>query len=111
MTAGAKRRKSRKGNQSMRMKAIAAAAALLALGVMTNSAVAQDDGLPDDPMSNENTIPAPDSDVPTDPAANDNPAARVPTSPPGTGQYEIRKEGSGKGTSGQDYEQKDLDND
>jgi hypothetical protein len=97
--------------RSMKMKAIAAAAALLALGVMTNAAVAADDGLPDDPMSNENTIPGPETDTPSDPAAADNPAARVPTSPPGTGQYEMRKEGSGRGTSGQDYEQRDLDND
>jgi hypothetical protein len=88
-------------NLPMKTKAIAAAAALLALGLMTNAGLAQD-GLPDDPMSNENTIPAPDSDVPTDPAANDDPAARVPTSPPGTGQYELKQEGSGRGTSGQD---------
>jgi len=90
----------------MKTKAITAAAALLALGLMTNSGLAQD-GFPDDPMSNQNTIPAPDTDVPTDPSANDNPAARVPTSPPGTGQYELRQEGYGKGTSGQDY---DYDN-
>jgi hypothetical protein len=88
----------------MRTKAIAAVAALLALGLTTGIGYAQE-GMPDDPMSNENTIPAPDSDVPTDPAANDDPAARIPTSPPGTGQYELKKEGSGKGTSGQDYEQ------
>jgi hypothetical protein len=88
----------------MRTKAIAAVAALLALGLTTGIGYAQE-GMPDDPMSNENTIPAPDSDVPTDPAANDDPAARIPTSPPGTGQYELKKEGYGKGTSGQDYEQ------
>jgi len=85
----------------MKTKVMAAAAALLALGLMTNSGFAQD-GMPDDPMSNENTIPAPDSDVPTDPAANDNPGARVPTSPPGTsGQYEIQTEGEGRATSGE----------
>jgi hypothetical protein len=94
---------------SMKTKAIAAAAALLALGLMTNAGLAQD-GLPDDPMSNENTIPAPEADVPTDPAADDNPAARVPTSPPGTGQYELRKEGSGRGTSGQNSDQQNYDN-
>lgn len=87
----------------MKSKAIAAAAALFALGLTTNPGFAQE-GMPDDPMSNENTIPAPDSDVPTDPAANDDPAARVPTSPPGTGQYELKQEGYQKGTSGQDYD-------
>jgi hypothetical protein len=88
----------------MKTKAIAAAAAMLALGLMTNAGLAQE-GLPDDPMSNQNTIPAPDSDVPTDPSADDNPAARAPTSPPGTGQYQLKNEGSGRGTSGQDYDQ------
>jgi len=94
----------------MRTKAIAVAGALVALGLLTTPGFAQA-GLPDDPMSNENTIPAPDSDVPTDPAADDTPAARVPTSPPGTEQYQIEKEGSSKGTSGEDAMQKDLDND
>jgi hypothetical protein len=98
----------------MKRKVIAAAAALLALGWIATPGFAVDndgDGLPDDPMSNENTIPAPETDNPTDPAADDNPAARVPTSPPGTGQYEIRKEGGARGTAGKDYEQRDLDND
>jgi hypothetical protein len=88
----------------MKSKAIAAAAALFALGLTTNLAFAQE-GMPDDPMPNENTIPAPDSGVPNDPAANDDPAARVPTSPPGTGQYELNQEGYQKGTSGQGYDQ------
>jgi hypothetical protein len=85
----------------MKTKAITAAAALLALGLMSSAGFAQA-GLPDDPMSNENTIPAPDADVPTDPSANDNPAARAPTSPPGTGQYELQTEGQNNPTSG-DY--------
>jgi hypothetical protein len=88
----------------MKTKVIAAVSALLALGLATGVGFAQQ-GMPDDPMSNENTIPAPESDVPNDPAANDNPAARAPTSPPGTSQYELKKEGYGKGTSGQDYDQ------
>ncbi len=88
----------------MQTKVITAAAALLALGWMTNAGFAQK-GLPDDPMSNQNTVPSPNSDVPDDPAANDNPAARQPTSPPGTGQYEIKREGSGRATSGQDSDQ------
>ncbi len=92
----------------MKTKVIAVAAALLALGLTTSTGFAQQ-GQPDDPMSNENTIPAPDSDVPNDPAANDNPAARDPTSPPGTGQYELKKEGYGKGTSGQ-FDQQNNDN-
>ncbi len=87
----------------MKTKAIAAVAALLALGLTTSAGYAQQ-GMPGDPMSNENAIPAPYANVPTDPAANDDPAARVPTSPPGTGQYELKKEGYGKGTSGQDYD-------
>lgn len=87
----------------MKTKAITAAAALLALGLMTSHSLAQE-GLPDDPMSNENTIPAPDSDVPNDPAANDDPAARVPTSPETRGayDYEMQNEGQNKPTSG-DY--------
>jgi len=93
----------------MKTKVIAAAAALFTLGLMSSTGFAQE-GQPDDPMSNENTIPAPDSNVPNDPAANDDPAARVPTSPPGTGQYELQQEGYGKGTSGQDYDQQDGDN-
>lgn len=92
----------------MKTKAMAAAAALLSLGLMTTSGLAQD-GMPDDPTSNENTIPAPESDVPTDPAANDSAGARVPTSPPGTGQYDIYREGEGKATSGE-YQDGDLDN-
>jgi len=88
----------------MKTKVIAAVAALLALGLTTSAGFAQQ-GMPDDPMSDQNTIPAPDSDVPNDPSANDNPAARAPTSPPGTGQYELKEEGHGKGTSGQDYDQ------
>ena len=93
----------------MKTKVIAAAAALFALGLTTSMGFAQE-GLPDDPMSNENTIPAPDSNVPNDPAASDDPAARVPTSPSGTGQYELKQEGYGKGTSGQAYDQQDGDN-
>lgn len=92
----------------MKTKAITAAAALLALGLMTGSGFAQQ-GLPDDPMSNENTIPAPDADVPTNPSANDDPAARIPTSPPGTGQYELKREGSSRPTSGQDDDSSDND--
>jgi len=92
----------------MKTKVIAAAAALLALGLTTSAGFAQD-GLPDDPSSNANTVPAPLTDTPSDPAANDSPAARVPTSPPGTGQYEMKKEGQGQGTSGQDYQDQDSD--
>jgi hypothetical protein len=92
----------------MKTKATAAVAALLALGLMTSSGFA-DDGIPDDPTSNQNTIPAPEADNPTDPAAGDNPAARVPTSPPGTGEWDMQTEGSSRGTSGQ-YDPDNYDN-
>ena len=85
----------------MKTKAITAAAALLALGLMTQSGFAQQ-GQPDDPMSNENTNPAPNSNAPNDPSANDAPAAHAPASPQGTGQYQLKREGSDKATSGQD---------
>ena len=64
----------------MKMKVIAAAAALLVMGWTATPGFAADannDGLPDDPMSNENTIPGPETDTPSDPAADDSPAARV----------------------------------
>lgn len=92
----------------MKTKATAAVAALLALGLMTSSGFA-DDGIPDDPTSNENMIPTPEADNPTDPAAGDNPAARVPTSPPGTGEWDMQTEGSSRGTSGQ-YDSDNYDN-
>ncbi len=91
-------------------RTISAVAALFALGIISNAALAQD-GLPDNPNSDQNTIPAPDATDPSDPSADDNPAARVPTSPPGTGQYEIKKEGYGRGTSGKDRLQKDMNDD
>ncbi len=93
----------------MKTKAIAAVAALLALGLTTSTGFAQE-GMPDDPMSNQNTIPSPNSAVPDDPAANDNAGARVPTSPPGTGQYELKQEGYEKGTSGKGSDQQNQDN-
>jgi len=40
---------------------------------------------PADPTTNENVQPAPSTNTPNDPAADSDPAARVPTSPPGTG--------------------------
>jgi hypothetical protein len=42
-------------------------------------------GIPADPNTNENVQPGPSSGTPTDPAAGSNPAARVPSSTPGTG--------------------------
>jgi hypothetical protein len=42
-------------------------------------------GIPADPNTNENVQPGPSTGTPNDPAAGSNPAARVPTSPPGTG--------------------------
>jgi len=79
----------------MRTKTITVMAAVLALGGFGTAALAQD-GLPDDPNSTANTIPAPATSTPSDPAANDNPAARVPTSRDG---YEVIREGYSVGTS------------
>jgi len=42
-------------------------------------------GIPADPSTNENVQPGPSTGTPNDPAAGSDPAARVPTSPPGTG--------------------------
>lgn len=83
----------------MKTKTISAVAALLAAGCF-GTAVLAADGLPDDPNSNANTIPGPDAVDPSDPAANDNPAARVPTDEDDSG-YTVRREGSGRGTSGE----------
>jgi hypothetical protein len=84
----------------MKTKAITAAAALLALGLMTQSGFAQQGQQPDYPMWNENATPAPNSDAPNDPSANDPSAAGAPASP--QGQYQLKREGSDKATSGQD---------
>lgn len=83
----------------MKTKAISVVAAVLALGCMGTATFAAD-GLPDDPNSNANTIPGPDATQPSDPAANDDPAARVPTDQDESG-YSVRREGSGRGTSGE----------
>lgn len=82
----------------MKAKAISVVAAVLAFGCVGTTAMAAD-GLPDDPNSNATTIPAPDATEPSDPAANDNPAARVPTTE--DQNYQMRREGSSRGTSGQ----------
>ncbi|MGO4685928.1 hypothetical protein [Hyphomicrobium sp. 2TAF46] len=42
-------------------------------------------GIPADPTTNENVQPGPSTGTPNDPATAADPAARVPTSPPGTG--------------------------
>ncbi len=42
-------------------------------------------GIPADPTTNENVQPGPSTGTPNDPATASDPAARVPTSPPGTG--------------------------
>ncbi|RUP11146.1 hypothetical protein [Hyphomicrobium sp.] len=42
-------------------------------------------GIPADPSTNENVQPGPSTGTPNDPATAADPAARVPTSPPGTG--------------------------
>ena len=58
-------------------------------------------GSPADPNTNQNQQPAPGVDNPADPAAGANPAAREPTSPPGTGSA---SEGMSSGESGAGYE-------
>jgi hypothetical protein len=91
----------------MRTRTIAALAAVLALGCSGAPALAQDDGLPDNPNSNANTIPGPDATTPSDPAADDDPAARVPTTE--NEGYEVRREGSSRGTSGEGMEKEQPD--
>ncbi|MEI9901948.1 MAG: hypothetical protein WDN31_19600 [Hyphomicrobium sp.] len=81
----------------MKTKAICSVAAVLALGWVGTAMAA--DGLPDDPNSDATTIPGPQATEPSDPAANDNPAARVPTTE--DENYQVRREGYGRGTSGE----------
>jgi len=50
-----------------------------------DSGVSSPAGIPADPSTNENVQPGPSTGTPNDPAAGSDPAARVPTSPPGTG--------------------------
>lgn len=67
-----------------RMTSLLAAVAL-ALGSTT--ALAQSPaGNPADPNTNQNQQPAPSGSNPADPATGADPSARVPTSPPGTGE-------------------------
>ena len=70
------------------------------------AALAADNGLPDNPNSDANVIPGPDATTPTDPSANVNPAPRVPTDEDDSG-YSVRREGSSRGTSGEDKDQPD----
>lgn len=93
----------------MKIKTISAVAAVLALGGFGTAALAAD-GLPDDPNSNATTIPSPDATAPSDPSADDNPAARVPTTQDESG-YKIRKEGYGRGTSGEGKVNKEMKDD
>ena len=76
--------------------------AALAVSLGATSAMAQSTGgSPSDPTTNQNQQPGPSVDNPTDPAAGSDPAARVPTSPPGTGSA---SEGMGTGESGSGFE-------
>jgi hypothetical protein len=71
--------------------------AALAVALGATSALAQSTGgSPADPNTNQNQQPAPSVDT-ADPAAGSNPAARVPTSPPGTGSA---SEGMSTGEAG-----------
>lgn len=74
--------------------------AALALAFGTTTALAQSTGgSPSDPTTNENQQPGPGVGNPTDPAAGSDPAARVPTSPAGTGSA---SEGLSTGAGGYD---------
>jgi hypothetical protein len=97
--------KSKERELVMKTKAISAVAAVLALGCFGTAALAAD-GLPDDPNSNANTIPGPDATTPSDPAADDNPSARVPTT---DDDYQMRREGQQRGTSGEGNMRRDQD--
>jgi len=71
--------------------------AALAVAFGATTALAQSTGgSPADPNTNQNQQPGPSVDT-TDPAAGSNPAARVPTSPPGTGSA---SEGMSSGDTG-----------
>jgi hypothetical protein len=73
---------------------------LAALAVLfgAGTALAQSTGgSPADPNTNQNQQPGPSVGNPTDPAAGSDPAARIPSSPPGTGSA---NEGAGAGESG-----------
>jgi hypothetical protein len=75
--------------------------AALAIAFGSTTALAQTTGgSPADPNTNQNQQPGPSVDNPADPAAGSDPAARVPTSPPGTGESAPATEGMGTGDSG-----------
>lgn len=75
--------------------------AALAVALSATTALAQSTGgSPADPNTNENQQPGPSVGNPTDPAAGSDPAARIPTSPQGTGS----SDGMGAGDSGAGYE-------
>ena len=57
-------------------------------------------GSQSDPTTNENQQPGPGVGNPADPAAGSNPAARVPTSPQGTGARRLKALGFGESGSG-----------
>ncbi|WP_072396862.1 hypothetical protein [Hyphomicrobium sp. CS1GBMeth3] len=77
--------------------------AVLAVAFGSATALAQNPaGSPADPSTNQNQQPGPSADNPADPATGSDPAARVPTSPPGTGESAPATEGMGTGEAGAD---------
>jgi len=78
----------------MKTKVIAALTGLVAFGALASPSFA---GAGYD-NTQENVIPGPLEDTPANPDANDNPAARVPTT---RDEFKIKREGEGRGTSGQ----------
>lgn len=77
------------------------AASTLAISSAAAFAQSSPTGVPADPNTNENVQPGPAATNPSDPASGGNPAARVPTSPPGTGDGSASgSEGASTGESG-----------
>ena len=84
----------------MRLHTLIAASAL---AISSSAAFAQSSpaGVPADPNTNQNVQPGPAATNPSDPASGNNPAARQPTSPPGTGNGSASgSEGASTGESG-----------
>jgi hypothetical protein len=85
-------------NPQMKLHAVLAASALAITSV---SALAQSSpaGVPAERNTNQNVQPGPAPANPSDPSAGNDPAARIPTSPPGTGGA---SSGASSGESGLD---------
>lgn len=86
-----------------RNNASTALIAALAVAFGATASFAQSTGgSPADPNTNQNQQMGPSGTNPSDPAAGSNPAARVPTSPPGTGAGASSSGGASSGELGFD---------